>query len=184
MVAPSDKIKKRQKFPTSVLAQIRTLYVVKGLGPTEIAPRFNLVPTQISQMAIRYGWQEERQKRAKRLENQLATRAQDEHAAFMASMASQAEELAEDSLAVARDAVGAGLGATRELQQSSQSAKNFVDIYFKVNRLDANQGGSQVNIGNFFCNIQSADTAPAQRSEKVVTPEPVEAETKLISRGK
>lgn len=172
MVAPSKQPVSRKRFPSALVAQARTLYVVKGLGPKEVGEKLGLKRDQISQLAIRYGWGDERAKRLKRLENSLLARAEDEHNAFMVSMSSQAEELAEDSMGIARDSISRGIMATRELQQASQSAKNFVDIYFKVNRLDANSAGTQINVGSLYCNI-NADTMAAprgeSRSEKVVT---------------
>lgn len=158
--------REKRNFPATTIAQIRNLYVVKGLGPSDIATRLGMTRSQVSMMANRYEWVEERRKRIERLSSQLEARAHDEDAGFLASMAVQSEELAEDSMNSARLAASQGIGATRELQQASQSAKNFVDIYFKSRRLDTQQG-AVVNIGSLYCSLTSQATP---QPEKNVTP--------------
>lgn len=133
-----------QRYSLAFLTQARSLYVVKGMAPSEIARKLDAKPQAIRLLACRHGWGKEREDRLKRYENAIITRATNENASFLESMSAQSEELAEDSAMRAREALTHGLGASRELQQQSQSMKNFFDIWYKARGLD--KQNSQVNI--------------------------------------
>ncbi len=144
MVAKKDLPAEQDFSPAVKLAKAKALYVVKGVERQEIAKRFNVPPATVSTWINRGGWVAEKEKRLENIEKATFARANDQDEGFLASMASQSEELAEDSMQMARDAITEGLGATRELQQASQSVKNFVDVYFKARKLD--RSSSEVNV--------------------------------------
>lgn len=136
MVAHDNKPSESTWHSASTIAKVKALYVVKGVNRNTIADQFKLPVATIATWITRGGWVAERERRLNRLEESSFARANDQDEAFLSSMALQSEELAESGMQVARDAVEEGLSGTRELQQASQSVKNFVDIYFKARKLD------------------------------------------------
>jgi hypothetical protein len=100
-----------------------------------------------------------------RLEKSTVARAENQDAAFLESMATQAEELAEDGMQLARTHVNSSDDyAARNFQSATQGVKNVVDVYFKARGLDGKNGGNAVvNIGSVYVN-----NAPLQRESKDV----------------
>jgi len=145
------------------MAKAKALYVVKGLGPSEICKALDIPSDTMRNWTTRGQWVAERKARLARLEKNAVARATDENAAFLESMATQAEELAEDGMQLARDHVkSASDFAARNFQSATQGVKNVVDIYFKAKGLDGKNGGnSVVNIGSVYVN-----NAPLQREAK------------------
>jgi hypothetical protein len=76
----------------------------------------------------------------------------DENAAFLESMATQAEELAEDGMQLAREHVTSSSEfAARNFQSASQGVKNMVDVYFRARGIDAkNTGNATINVQALF----------------------------------
>jgi predicted DNA-binding protein YlxM (UPF0122 family) len=128
----------------AIISKARTLYVVKGIDRSEIAEKLGVLPDTVSNWIFKGGWKAERDRRLQKFEESALAHAQDEHSAFLASVSSQVEELTEDSLEVSRQAVKGGIKNTRELQQASQSAKNYLEMYFKANKLD--RGSADINV--------------------------------------
>lgn len=172
MVAQSLATTESKFHSPALIARARSLYIVKGLSLSEIATKLDVPMGTVGNWSCRNGWMAERIKRQERLERELEARAEGEDEAFLRSIASQTEELTEDSLQVAREAVGEGLAGTRELQQASQSVKNFVDIYFKARRLDRQQVDVNVRADLVF-------RLPTEEP-KNVTPEPPASETPAL----
>jgi flagellar hook-length control protein FliK len=86
------------------------------------------------------------------LEQAALTRAHDENSAFLESMATQAEELAEDGMQLAREHVTSSSEfAARNFQSASQGIKNMVDVYFRARGIDAkNTGSATINVQALF----------------------------------
>jgi hypothetical protein len=100
-----------------------------------------------------------------RLEKSADSRANDENAAFLESMATQAEELAEDGMQLAREHVTSSSEfAARNFQSTTQAVKNLVDVYFRARGIDSKTTGSAtVNVQALF-----VSSAPIAREEKQV----------------
>lgn len=153
-------------IPQPSIVQAKALYVVKGLSPRNIAPKVGLTAKQVQNLVSRYGWTPEREERIKRYEAKSMATTSDENTAFLESMASQSEEIAEDAMRMARrEANSRGKFAPKNLQASTQSVKNLVDVYFKARRIDSSSGGNTLNIGSLFVN-----TSPIPRTETPVIP--------------
>jgi hypothetical protein len=155
----SDKTRKRgQHHSAATIAKCKALYVVKGLGRKEICERMNVSEDAFSNWTSRYGWTEEKRQRATRLEKTALARATDENASFLESMATQAEELAEDGMQMAREHVQSSSEfAARNFQSATQGVKNVVDVYFRA------RGIAVFNIQSVFVRAE-----PAEREEKRV----------------
>jgi len=164
MLAEKPK-RKRTTYSPATIAKAKALYIVKGLGPTEICARTDVPGETLSNWIARGKWVSERKARQLRLERNAVARASDENAAFLESMATQAEELAEDGMQLAREHVQSGSEfAARNFQSATQGVKNVVDVYFKARGLDGKgNAGSVVNIGSVYVN-----QAPIQREVKPV----------------
>jgi hypothetical protein len=128
----------------TTIAKARTLYIVKGLTTSQLSDKLDVPFGTVCGWINKGAWTAEREKRLNKLEIAATARADDDHAAFLASVSSEVEELTHDSLEVSRQAIAGGLKTTRELQQASQSAKNFLDMYMRANKLD--RASAEVNI--------------------------------------
>lgn len=128
----------------TTIAKARTLYIVKGLSTSQVSDKLDVPFGTVCGWINKGAWTAEREKRLNKLEIAATARADDDHAAFLASVSSEVEELTHDSLEVSRQAIAGGLKTTRELQQASQSAKNFLDMYMRANKLD--RSAAEVNI--------------------------------------
>jgi transposase-like protein len=162
----SDKTpRKRTTYSLATIAKAKALYLVKGLGPTEICERLNVPPDTLRNWTQRGNWTAERKARIIRLEQAALTRAHDENSAFLESMATQAEELAEDGMQLAREHVTSSSEfAARNFQSASQGIKNMVDVYFRARGIDAkNTGSATINVQALF-----VSSAPIAREEKTV----------------
>jgi len=162
----SDNTRKpRQHYSAAVIAKCKALYVVKGLNPKDVAERTGVTLDALGNWTTRYGWSAEKRARQARLEKNSVARAESQDVAFLESMATQAEELAEDGMQLAREHVQSGSEfAARNFQSATQGVKNVVDVYFKARGLDGKgNAGSVVNIGSVYVN-----QAPIQREVKPV----------------
>jgi methyl-accepting chemotaxis protein len=129
MLAEKTK-RKRTTYSPATIAKAKALYIVKGLGPTEICAQTAVPHETLSNWIARGKWVSERKARQLRLERNAVARATDENAAFLESMATQAEELAEDGMELARVHVkSASDFAARNFQSATQGVKNVVDVY-------------------------------------------------------
>jgi predicted DNA-binding protein YlxM (UPF0122 family) len=128
----------------ATIAKAKSLYIVKGWSASQIAAKFDIPSGSVSNWVFKGGWVAERERRLAKFEESQIASATDEHASFLASVSSEVEELTHDSLEVSRQAIAGGLKTTRELQQASQSAKNFLDMYMRANKLD--RASAEVNI--------------------------------------
>jgi hypothetical protein len=157
--------RKRQSYGPAVIAKCKALYVIKGLGPTEIAARTGVVSDSLSNWIMRGKWTLERKQRLTKLENVALARANDQDASFLESMATQAEELAEDGMQLAREHVTSSSEfAARNFQSASQGVKNMVDVYFRARGIDSkNTGSATINVQALF-----VSQAPIAREEKPV----------------
>lgn len=162
----SEKTKrKRATYAPATIAKAKALYIVKGLGPTEICAQISVPGETLSNWIARGKWVSERKARQQRLERNAIARATDENAAFLESMSTQAEELAEDGMQMAREYVqSSGEFAARNFQSATQGVKNVVDVYFRARGIDGkNTGNMTLNVGSIFVQAQ-----PAEREEKRV----------------
>jgi transposase len=157
--------KPRQHYSAATIAKCKALYVVKGLGRKEICERLGISGDALSNWTTRYNWTAERRARMTRLEKSADSRANDENAAFLESMATQAEELAEDGMQLAREHVTSSSEfAARNFQSTTQAVKNLVDVYFRARGIDSKTTGSAtVNVQALF-----VSSAPIAREEKQV----------------
>jgi len=156
--------KPRQHYSAAVIAKCKALYVVKGLNPKDVSERTGVSCDALANWTSRYGWTAEKRARLSRLEKTAVTRAEDANAGFLESMGTQAEEIAEDAMQMSREYANArDPFAAKNLQSSTQSVKNMVDVFFKARGLDGKATGSTVNIGSVYVN-----NAPLQRDAKPV----------------
>lgn len=164
-MVPETTKRKRTFYSSAQIAQAKALYVVKGLMPNEICSKLKVPTDTLSNWIARYHWVKERKARLTRLENTFLARANDENAAFLESMATQAEELAEDGMQLAREHVTSSSEfAARNFQSASQGVKNMVDVYFRARGIDAkNTGSATINVQALF-----VSSAPIAREEKTV----------------
>lgn len=146
------------------MAKAKALYIVKGLGPSEICKALDIPSDTMRNWTTRGQWVAERKARLARLEKNALARATDENAAFLESMASQAEDLAESGMEMARKHVASADDyAARNFQSATQGVKNVVDVYFKARGIDGKTTGSTLNIGSVYVN-----NVPLERELKPV----------------
>jgi len=159
----------------ATIARAKALYVVKGIGQTEVATRLNVSSGTVANWVYKYGWVAEREKRVRRLEEMAVKRADDEVNAFMDSLAWQTEDLSEGALEMAREYVDSrGDFAAKNLQAASQSLKNFVDVYFRARGIDGkNTQNVTLNVQNIFASGKPAEK-PVFDLGKVDPPKAIE----------
>lgn len=143
----------------ATIARAKALYVTKGIPPLEVATRMGISSSTLFTWINRYKWVEERERRARRIEERAEKRADDEVNAFLDSLATQTEELSEDAMQLAREYVESrGEFAAKNLQAASQSLKNFVDVYFRARGIDGkNTVNVSLNVANIFASGKPAD---------------------------
>jgi len=146
------------------MAKCKALYVVKGMGPTDISKETGVANQTVRHWISKGQWMSEQKARLTRLENVAVARATDQNAAFLESMAAQSEDLAESGMEMARKHVASADDyAARNFQSATQGIKNVVDVYFRARGIDGKTTGSTLNIGSVYVN-----NVPIERALKPV----------------
>jgi hypothetical protein len=154
----------RAFYPPATIAKARALYIGKGLSITDVADKLKIPSGTVGRWCTKGGWTVEREKRAEKLEQVALARADDSNAAFMQSVATQTEDLTEDSFQIARNAIDDG--DAKSLQMASGAIRNFVDVYRTATGMNEKNAGASVNIGQFFVNV----SPPPAHVDVVETP--------------
>ena len=179
-----------KRLPTSTVitqtlaAQAKALYTIKGLSGPQIALKLG-VPTGTIQSLIRRGaWSADRQRRMQLYERTVLSRAEDANAAFLESMATQSEELAEDGMQMAREVVHRRDDfAAKDFASATQGVKNLVEIFRKVRGIDGSSGGAGVTIGAMFINAQSAPQRPLKNADSAAQEQAIDVSTQPIQEA-
>jgi hypothetical protein len=155
MVADAAPPRKKRLMPTRipehVRLAVRSMYVVHGKPPSEIARTLGMSPGQLSSLIQREKWtvlrsQKQSERSAKAIALQDA-RSNDDIARVVETTAVLSEELSIRSLNLSSELLDAK--DPKGLQMASGAALNFVKIARLSRRLDGNQGpqeGSTVNL--------------------------------------
>ncbi len=136
------------RFPEATRLTIRSLYVVQGRAPAEIALALSLKPQQVRNLVIREGWTQLKAKRAD-------SRKQKGEAALLARAESDVQRVVEATAILSEDLSLRSLNYCSELldskdakslQMASGAARNFVQIARMSRGLDSR--GPQNSPGN------------------------------------
>ena len=163
----SSALTERTHYTAATVAKARALYVVKGVSLSEISVRLDIPLGTLGNWSAKGAWTVDKEKRQERLEKAFTARAEDDNAAFLESVRTQAEELTEDTFGVAREAIARGVDGAKELQMSSGALRNFFEVYRVSAGIDRNGSGNTVNIGSIFC--QMAPLAPLEKQAEPVS---------------
>jgi hypothetical protein len=169
MVAETTPAKKPRKVPAfgpgnpiplPVKLTIRSMYVLQGLQPAQIAPLIHLTPLQVANMVRREGWSKLRgEKRVQKEQSAISrqdARADEEisrihEAAAIRSeecMVKTADHCAEILNRTMEDGVTPAIDS-KSLQMASGSLRNFVMAARTLRGMDQRNGGaSQDGAGN------------------------------------
>ena len=163
MVAKNSPSTDRSVYTRTTIAKARALFVVKGMSITQISEKMDVPQGTLANWSAKGLWAAERDKRVESFQNTVFAHAEDENAAFLSSVKTQAEELTEDAFQVARNAVDRD--SAKELQMASGAIRNFVEVYRVGAGLDQRNGsGNTVNIGSIFCQM-----APLEKQAEPVS---------------
>lgn len=153
--------------------KVRTLYLIKGLPPSEIAEIVGIRAQSVSNLVAKNGWARERQER----EARALARAEDRaaHAAdeFVQSVVTQSQELAEKGFHHARNAEDG-----KEFAMAAKGTQVFVQLARQGMGLDAGQTAA-ANRAGCIALVFGQPFAEAQPEEKRA--EAVDVQTSPVS---
>ena len=134
------------RFPEATRLTIRSLYVVQGRAPAEIALALSLKPQQVRNLVTREGWTQLKSKRAdsrkQKGEQALLARADADVQRVVEATAILSEDLSLRSLNLSSEFLDAK--DAKSLQMASGAAMNFVKIARMSRGLDS-RGGNTPN---------------------------------------
>ena len=187
MVAAAEKPKRKMpkspgrgravSIPIPVRMRIRSLYVVQGLEPSQIAKQLpdgtDLTPTQISALCLRQGWTGEKKRVKEKIEQDALSRTQEEVEAVVSATAMLAEE---GSLAGLRRAIECtennGEKSAKKFAAWAAGSRQLVAIARQARGLDAKDsaGDAANTINVMFVGALPRSSERAERIERNVTP--------------
>ena len=180
-IAQTPKLRKKRCMPTRIPEHIRlavrSMYVVHGARPSEIARNLGLTPDQISSLIQREQWaplrakkQSERMQKAAELQD---ARASEDVARVVETTAVLSEELGIRSLNFSSELLDAK--DPKGLQMASGAALNFVKIARLSRRLDTRDSDGSPGSANVNVFLVRGETL--DRPMVNVTPEPIQLAT-------
>lgn len=157
---PLVKFSAGNTIPMAVKLTVRSLYVLQGLKPAQIAPMCGLAPQQVANLARREGWTALRNgKKEAKEQKSIAlqdARASEDVARVVEAVAIRSEELSVRTLDRCSEILkSGGEDSDKKLQMASGAARNFVQIARMSRGLDArtnpngNGGFNQLNVNLF-----------------------------------
>ena len=161
------------RFPESTRLSIRSLYVVHGRQPKDIALALNLKAQQVSNIIHREGWTALRPKkptqRQEKLEIAIREREQADVARVVEATALLSEDLSLRSLNYCSELLDAK--DPKGLQMASGAARNFVQIARMSRGLDSKRDtgadqSAQLNVNLFLVRGETLEQ-PIKRAEAV-----------------
>lgn len=162
---PQDKA---PRLTSSELAQLKTLYLIKQVPPSEIAAKFNRDPRQIYQWITRLGLKEKRDAIAKRLDEKSLAKATSEAESALERWSPQIEELGDDTLELARKEVANPSKFTaKSLASYSSAMRNWSAMVREFNGLQVNPTANPAQVNIFVGGLQRAEAKPVEPSVDV-----------------
>lgn len=138
------------RFDTVTKLQVRSMYVLQELGPTEIARKTGLGVMQIQKLANREGWTAARAEAKRKMIQAIDAHDSAEIASVVKTIAIKSEELGVATLFKAGDVLENESGEfwAKDVQSLSQAAKNFVGLARQARGLDsaASDNGGKTNV--------------------------------------
>ena len=136
-------------IPEALKLQVRSLYVLHGYAPIQIAQMLQLTADQIYRLVSRNGWNRLKEERGRRKEAAQDARAQADVAKVQEVVAIRAEELTVRSLDLCSDFLDTK--DAKNLSMASTAARNLSEITRKSRGLDQ-VAAVQVNAQNVQLN--------------------------------
>ncbi len=137
--AKPPRISPGNRLPEATRLTVRSLYVVQGRNPKEIALALNLKPQQVRNLVVREGWTTLKAKRgesrSKQTEAKLLARADADMERVVEATAILSEDLQLRSLNLCGEYLDAK--DAKSLQMASGAARNFVQIARMSRGLDS-----------------------------------------------
>ncbi len=128
-------------IPLPVKLTIRSMYVLQGLQPAQIAPLIHLTPLQVANMVRREGWSKLRgEKREQKESSAIArqdARAGEEISRIHEAAAIRGEECMVKTLDHCANLVSAEAIDEKALQMASGAARNFVQVARMLRGMDS-----------------------------------------------
>lgn len=153
------KISVPRYYPADMRAKAKSLYLVKGLQPRDIATQLGVEPATISQWAFKLGWAQLRQRRLVELEKAAEGKTLAEGDEFMEIVAVESEEIALAGFQKARESTQSDSEtAAKDFASWTSGVKNLVGMYRTAKGLDTQAGTAQITFNAFY-----SPTAPKEK---------------------
>ena len=147
---------RRPKLSSSKIAQLKTLYLVKGLPPSEIAQKLNITPKAVYRWIYRLKLSKQRDVIKERVEAKALTKATTEAEDAIARWSPQIEELGDDTLDLARSEVANPNKLTaKNLQALSGAMRNWSAMVTGFSGINLN-GNALPSVNIFLGSLERA----------------------------
>lgn len=159
--APADAQEKgltSKLYPASVKARAKSLYLVKGLPPRDIADELGIPVGAIHDWSSRCGWTKTRAAKLLQLDGKLDSviPGTDE---FMDVVAVESEDIALAGFQKARESTQSDSEfAAKDFASWTSGVKNLVGMYRTAKGLDTQAGTAQITFNAFY-----SPTAPKEK---------------------
>ncbi len=174
-----------RRIPLTVRQRVRSLYVVQGLQPAQIAKETKLPVNTITQLVIREGWTNERRILSKEVKIRADAEIKGEIDEMVRAVGALSEQGAVAGLQRAVNCTSeTHTLASRDFSNWAAGAKSLVTLARQARGLDAKEtasaGPAGVNVNLFF---MDAPTGAPAKAERKVSPEPAQAAVDVVANA-